>query len=331
MRRAANPPKLGGEAAGGRGVADEVGVEVWAGGVNTWECDEMGHLNVRFYVAKAMEGLAGLAAELGMPQAFSPEADSTLVVREQHIRFLREARPNAVLAMTGSVVEMGESEARLLLVMRHLSGEPAATFQVLVSHATSGTGAAFPWPQRIRDRAAALTAPVPAYAAARSLAPTPATASTASLARADELGLVHTGQGAVGPQDCDVFGRMRAELFMGRISDGIRRLVGETRPGSEPGRDGAAPRIGGAALEYRLAYFAWPRAGDRLALRSATTWTDARFRRLVHWLLDPATGRPWAAAEAITASFDLDARKIVTLSPRALAAVEAQVIPGLEL
>ena len=37
--------------------AEDIGVEVWRGGVNTWECDEMGHLNVRFYVARAMEGL----------------------------------------------------------------------------------------------------------------------------------------------------------------------------------------------------------------------------------------------------------------------------------
>ena len=43
------------------------GVEVWRGSVATWECDAMGHLNVGFYVAKSMEGLVGLAAELGMP------------------------------------------------------------------------------------------------------------------------------------------------------------------------------------------------------------------------------------------------------------------------
>ena len=49
-------------------------MEVWRGGVNTWECDEMGHMNVRFYVANAMEGLVGLAAALGMPEAFKTNA-----------------------------------------------------------------------------------------------------------------------------------------------------------------------------------------------------------------------------------------------------------------
>lgn len=307
-------------------MSGTVGVEVWSGSVNTWECDVMGHMNVRFYVQKSMEGLGELAAELGMPAAFSPFAEATLVVREQHIRFLREAHANAPLVMTGGVVEMGESEARLLMVMRNLSGEPCATFQTVVTHATPREGAAFPWPDRIRRRAEALAVSIPDYAAARSLSLAPVE-TTASLERAETLGLTHTGLGLVGPQDCDVFGRMRTELFMGRISDGIPRLVGGRRPGSED----TEARIGGAALEYRLVHFGWPRAGDRLALRSGTSWTDARFRRYTHWLLDPATGRPWGAAEAVAVSFDLDTRKIVTLSPDALAEVQKQVTPGLAL
>ena len=53
--------------------------EIWRGGVNTWECDEMGHMNVRFYVVKAVEGLASLAALVGLPEAFCADATSTLL------------------------------------------------------------------------------------------------------------------------------------------------------------------------------------------------------------------------------------------------------------
>jgi len=293
-------------------------VEVWRGGVATWECDAMGHLNVGFYVAKAMEGLAGLAAELGMPHAFAADARATLIVREQHIRFLREARPNAPLTMTGGVIEMAASEARLLLLLRHASGEIAASFQTLVSHATAQEGRAFPWPQRVLDRAAALTVEVPPEAAPRSIGLDPVE-SHASLARADELGLPRTGLGVVRAADCDVFGRMRTEQAMARISSGIPHIVGATR-------------AGGAALEYRLLYLEWPRAGDRVELRSGASGGDARFRRWTHWLLDPDSGRAWGSAEAIAVSFDLETPgRIVTLSEEALAAADAQVIPGLTL
>ena len=66
-------------------------------------------------------------------------------------------------------------------------------------------------------------------------------------------------------------------------------------------------------------------------LRSGLAATDERIRRLVHWLLDPSTGRPWGVAEAIAVSLDLDARKVVKLGPEALAAMRQQVYPDLRL
>jgi len=301
-------------------------VEVWRGGVANWECDQMGHLNVGFYVAKSMEALAGMAAELGMPGAFAPHAEATLVVREQHIRFIKEARPGAPLTVTGGVVEMGEDEARLLLLMRHQNGDLAASFQTVVTHATARDGRAFPWPDRIRARAQALSVTVPEQAAARSVSLAPLQ-TQASLARAEELGLTNTGLRVVDTGDCDAFGRMRTEMFMHRLSDAIPHFFNGRRPGAiDPDR-----KVGGAALEYRLIYHAWPRAGDRLALRSGSAGGDPRFRRLVHWLLDPDTGRPWGSGEAIAVSFDLDTRKLITLSDEEFARVEADTVPGLGL
>lgn len=301
-------------------------MEVWRGSVATWECDAMGHLNVGFYVAKSMEGLIGLAAELGMPQAFTPEAPATLIVREQHIRFVREAHPGAPLHMTGGVVEMGEDEARLLLLLRHRTGELAASFQTVVAHATAREGRAFPWPERVRRRAEALAVEVPAQAAPKSI-PLDPIASQASLGRAEALGLKRTALGAVRAGDCDAFGRMRTELMMARISDGIPHFFDGQRPGAAEG----GARVGGAALEYRLVHLDWPRAGDRVELRSGPAGGDARFRRLIHWLLDPATGQPWGVAEAIAVSFDLETRKIITLSDEALAQANAGAVPGLTL
>ena len=296
-------------------------VEVWSGGVNTWECDEMGHLNVRFWVAKSLEGLAGLALRLDMPRAFSTAAGATLVVREQHIRFLREARAGATLTMTGGVVEMGESEARLMLVIRHDSGEPAATFQTVVAHVTAHDLRPFPWPDRIRAAAEVLAVDVPAFAAARSrdLAPVE---SQAGLARAEALGLTRLGLGVLQPQECDTFGRMRAETVIGRISDTVGRMY--------PPEGGVTGR-GGAVVEYRILHLAWPRAGDHLEIRSGHVGCDARTRTVLHWMLDPVTGRPWATAVAVGVTFDLETRKLVEIPPETQAAFNAKAVAGLGL
>lgn len=302
------------------------GVEVWSGGVNTWECDEMGHLNVRFWVAKAVEALAGLAREMGMARAFAPDAGATLAVREQHMRFLKEARPGASLYATGGVVEMGEDSARLLIVLRHADGAPGATFQTLVTHATRQDLRPFPWPDRIRQRAEALKIEVPAFAAARSIDLSPVTV-TASLPRAEELNLQRIGLSVIGPMDLDVFGRMRPEMFIGRVSDGVARLFDREPPAQTPGGD--APRIGGAVLEYRVVFADWPRAGDAVEVRSGFGACDARTRRVFHWMVDPVSGKPWVSSEAVVISFDLDKRKVVDLTPEAQAAFMAKVAPGI--
>ena len=302
-------------------------IEVWRGGVAAWECDAMGHLNVGFYVALSMEGLAGLAAELGMAAAFAPTASATLLVREQYIRFLREARVNAALSMTGGVLSMDESEARLQFLLHHADGSLAASFQTVVSHATSAEGRAFPWSDRIRARAEAMATTVPPGAEPRSINLEPVVTG-ACLARAEALGLARTGRGVVMAADCDPFGRMRTEGFMQRLSGAVPHLFAQA--GRPVSRDDLGA-VGGAAVEYRLVHHAWPRAGDRLDLRSGIGGGDARIQRLYHWMLDPESGRPWATAQAISVSFDLETRKIITLTDGELDSQRENWIPALGL
>lgn len=235
------------------------GVEIWRGGVAPWETDQMGHLNVGFYISKTMEALVGMAAELGMPGAYGPAAPATLVVKEHHIRFLREARPGTRLHITAGVVELGEGDARLLLLMHQDSGDLAASFQTVVAHATAGDAVSFPWPDRVRTRAEALKVDIPLKAAARSINLEPVE-TKASLERAQKLGLKRTGMGAVLAADCDVFGRLRTELIMHRISRSVHHLFGRPRSIDDDQHED----MGRAAVEYRLIYHAWPKAGDRI-------------------------------------------------------------------
>ena len=49
---------------------------LYQGSVNTWECDEGGHLNVRFHLERAMIGLGHMARALDVPRAFTEAAGS---------------------------------------------------------------------------------------------------------------------------------------------------------------------------------------------------------------------------------------------------------------
>jgi acyl-CoA thioester hydrolase len=302
-------------------------VEVWRGSVATWECDSMGHLNVGFYVAKVMEAVIGFAAELGMPHAFAPHAEATLIVREQHIRFLREAQVGARLHIEAGVLELGEDDARVLFLMRHHDGELAASFQMLLAHATTREGRPFPWPAWARARAAALTIELPEKTAPRSVALGPLE-SAANLPRALELGLKRIGLGGFRVGDCDAFGRMRTEVLMARISDSVAHLMAGLLADLATG---GGRKLGAVILEYRLVYLDWPRAGDRYELRSGFSGAEPKVRRMMHWFLDPATGRPWGSAEAVAAIFDLETRKTVALTETELAAWAEVSVPGLTI
>jgi acyl-CoA thioester hydrolase len=315
--------------AGAGQAATLPGVEIWRGGVNTWECDENGHMNVRFFMVRAMEGLITLAAELGLPHAFAPHAGATLLVREHHIRFMREAHENAALHMLGGVISISESEAWLLQLLIHShSGEIAASFQTRVAHATPREGRAFPWSKRTLELAESLKVAVPEMAKERSVSLEPFT-PTASLERAKALGLRRIGLGGVIPTDCDIFGRGRPDLFIGRVSDGIAGLILPYREAIIRHADTPPARVGGAVLEYRIAYLDWPRAGDRFELRSGFMGATNRTMRLAHWMLDAETGAALATSEAVAITMDLDARKIVPITEAAQAALAGQVIAGL--
>ena len=63
-------------------------IDLWKGIANTWDCDEMGHMNVRVYVEKAFEGLGTLAGHCHLSHAYQENAPSTLVPLEHKPYFV---------------------------------------------------------------------------------------------------------------------------------------------------------------------------------------------------------------------------------------------------
>ena len=68
-----------------------------------------------------------------------------------------------------------------------------------------------------------------------------------------------------------------------------------------------------------------------MEIRSALSEVTPRIRRVMHWMVDPVSGKPWGSTEAVTISFDLDARKAVDISPEAMAEMSKQAVSGLGL
>ena len=306
-------------------------IKLWQGTVNAWDCDEMGHMNVRVYAEKVMEGLGVLAHAIDMPHAYQPSMPSTLLPADQHIRFLREARPGQPLSMQGCVLEHGETDAVIYQEIQHVDGTPAAAFRTRLMHVETKSGLPFPWSTRSRERLQELldetseaTAPRSIDAAGSIL---PDNKVSADIARA--AGVQQIGLGSIPPQHCDLHGRMQGQWFIGRVSDSVPNLLRGWRKKVAASRANAD--MGGAVLEYRLIYRRWARAGDLFEVRSGLARVEEKFHTLVHWMLDPATGKAWMTSEALAVTFDLKTRKIIPTPSGEMKQLESIAPKGLAI
>ena len=302
-------------------------IDLWKGIANTWDCDEMGHMNVRVYIQKAFEGLGHLAGACHLSHAFKPSSPSTLVPAEQHIRFIREAHPGRPLNMVGCTLDVDETSTTVYQEMRHGDGSVAAAFRTRLLHVDATSLKPFPWNARTRAALEALHGEPPAATAPRGLDLSVAPSPTDEISReiASERGAKVIGLGMVPPADCDVFGRMNPHMFIGRISDSVPNLLHDWRSrvaNSVPGQE-----MGGAVLENRIIYRRWPKAGDLFEVRSSLGRVEEKVHSLIHWMLDPDTGKPWMTAEAVAVTFDLKKRKVIP-TPAALMDELATIAPG---
>jgi acyl-CoA thioester hydrolase len=301
-------------------------IEIARSSVQTWECDQMGHMNVQFYVAKADEGMAALAAALGLSARAQRSDDAILVPREQHIRFHRELRPGAPFVVTGGVVRVQSEGLVLYAEMQNIAAKSvAATIVTRAEWCDIDYRGGLPLPIEAIAKAPGLSVDIPAHGAPRGLDMAPPR-NPPGLADAESMGLVTTFRGAVLPEHCDRSGYMTPRHYMGRVSDAIPNLIAQTS-----GQDRSTGNIGGAALEYRFVYRAFAREGDLMVLKSGLKSVSSKTYVWCHWLFNAETGECVATAEAVAVAMDMVQRKAIEIPPDMRAHLEGLVVPGLSV
>lgn len=297
-------------------------IEVARNSVQTWEIDQMGHMNVQFYVDRALDGLAALAIHLGVG---SRGDDRSLVVREQHIRFLRERRSGSPYFLRAGVLGVSDDTLKVYQEMVDTgSGDVAATFTQDLELRERATQAPATLPPAVRDRAVTLQVTHPEYGRPRGLEMA-APRAALTLSGADAMGLVPTFQGLVRPEQCDGDGWLDLRHFMGMVSNAIPNLLVQTSGGDRS----RTPDVGGAALEYRFVYRRYPRAGDVAVLRSGLRQLGEKTYTWCHWLFDLESGEALASAEVVAISLDLQARKAIPVPETLRTQLAALLLDGL--
>jgi acyl-CoA thioester hydrolase len=272
---------------------------LWQGTANAWECDEMGHMNVRHYLAKAEDALAGLFADHAVP----PRA-----IAAQHVRYHRETRAGTPLLIRGAAISTEPGNQLYFEVVSPFDATVRATILLTLEGPAPAPGRQLP---------------LPPHAAPRGLPLTPPHANP-TLAAAEAAGLREITRCVIRREHTDEAGLLRPHQVAGLISDGVAHLMMHVTP--DRGSGNTEGGTGGAALEQRIIHRAPARAGDHVSARSGIMEAGEKTMRVVHWLLNHQTGQAIATCEVIAVAFNLTTRRAVALPPDVRARIAGMAV-----
>lgn len=257
---------------------------VYQGSVNRWDCDENDHMNVRFFMERHGQCLAGFLAATGRPVGR---------VKSQHVRFLREARMATPLTGVAGYVTVGDRVC-VLTELRHSFDDAVLSSCV---HDLWHIGDTL-------DGEA-----LPGHAGSRGIADADSVYAACSLGQVADQGFLGIGAGVVDGSECTADGELALWRYMGRLSDSMPHLWSALH--ASAGELGADE--GGAVLEYRLRYHGALGEGDRFEIWSGLAEVGRKAQRFVHLVFSSASGELVVSAEATGVRMDLVARKALAL------------------
>ncbi|MFO1079233.1 MAG: thioesterase family protein [Reyranellaceae bacterium] len=283
-------------------------IPTYSTAVNTWQCDENDHLNVRFYTKFGHEASAHLLAALGLGPRARRTLGCNLRVVSDHVRYLREFRVIDAVSVFSAPVEVGERDLVLYHEIRNADdGRVAATV-------TRRMAADAPWPAEFRRRVEAARVALPEEARPRSVGR--AELRDLPLAAAERNGLIEISRTLALPAECDEQGELLPHVQFGRYSDGAAFLwnhLGFDRPAMQE-------RGEGTIVVEMLNHYRRPlRAGDLMVAMSGLAGFTAKTLTFTHFLFEAETGTLAACAEAIAMKFDQKARRIMAFGADDLA------------
>lgn len=298
----------------------------YRGTANTWECDEMGHMNVRFYLGKAQEGLVNAGVLLGLGPRVLADMGAELVIEEQHIRFLRELQAGADHSIDVGVVEVAGDT--LMVFQEFLPLAASHVSATLLSRLTLRnrlTGEPVVLPDAVHAAAGSLKTEVPDYGRPRTL-PLDEPVLKSCQAEAIATGHLPVAIQTVRSGQVDAGGRIYPDQYMGYASDGIGNLFGLITKGADGEVHQRTEDIGGAALEYRFRYFDRARSGDTIKVYSGPARVEDKIYVIDHVFVDGETGETLARANSVHLAFNLKTRKSIPVPAALRRGLEAHLL-----
>jgi len=309
------------------------------------EIDSLGHMNVRFYIARVVQANAELLKRAGL---YEPAAGNQRIRQaDTYTRFHKEQFEGASLHTLGGFVE--SSSAGLLegpegilcyFEIRNAESDAvAATFLVRSTLFNPESQQLIGLPQASAWQNSQWAMSIPAQGLPRSLKlaePSQIDYETVASSVVDNpvIGMMSgRREGVVRPEDCDAQGRLKDELdvmfLIARQHMQASELSGDKAFGPPVQTDSQGRRFSWAMMETRSVQFARPNLGDSVVSLGADVAFSDRWRHSRRWTFVAETGQLLGIADSLGICIDLDARKALPIPPELIGAIEQHAVPHL--
>jgi len=132
-------------------MTTSAGLLTYRGAIYPWHCDQMGHMNVMWYVGKFDEATWHLFHAIGLTPAFLREHNRGMAAVEQTIQYKR---------VYSAVLEIKDKSLRFSHEMRKADTDEVAATTVLTGvHLDKAARRACAFPHSIKEKAVALRRP----------------------------------------------------------------------------------------------------------------------------------------------------------------------------
>ncbi len=299
-------------------------LETGRGFVSVWECDEIGHYNVQFYMARKTEADAHLRLALGLPPTNRRQDHLWVRIGEDHVRFHGELRAVDILTLNSGIADIDDTSLTVIHEMRNAStGALSATFVTrwtcIAPGPKDGATETVAWPESVHTAAKKYCAPIPKNAEKFSTG-LHGRVPDLNLAQAQSEGLVLTNRSLVLPFMTDVSGHLTAQ-YATLISGDSAAHLWNTLDYDWAGLQKRG--LGTVVLETLTQYRQPLCTGDATLTLSYTRSLTAKTLSFGHLLFNAGTGALATCIEITAVVLDLEARKVTPLQVKDRARFDA--------
>ncbi|WP_339634004.1 thioesterase family protein [uncultured Sneathiella sp.] len=276
----------------------------YRGNVNSWECDQMGHMNVQFYMARGSEAFGHFQNALGLSPPVIRESKKGLRFKSLRIQFKAEVHAGSILhGLCGMREVVGDILHGFIHLYDTAYNRLSAVFEFSAVYTDFVSNEALPLPSSLRDTAEALCDEHPDI-----YLPAPFSGTLMPCSSLDHM--FESSRSSVNTWECDNFNHIEMRHIVGYFSDAATHIIGAI------GLTRAEIRrrnLGSAALDYYTEFHAPIKMSTPIVLKSGLISAERKIFRFGHNLVDLDSGNIAVTTTVVGCYFDMSLRKSVAL------------------